>query len=653
MKIVTEEAAPVTRVRRSVPPNVAAAVGKALAKLPADRFATAKEFAEALTDPMFADPAGSPVRTSRWKPALVGGILVGILAGAAGGRMLSPRAGVATAEASREQVTFHGRAQRPAIAPAGDYLAYVDTRCEHAGVGRCRSALVVQEPGSTQPRTLIADALSLDTPRWTHDGRTVIVAGQLDGEREGLFAVSRLSATAQLIGPRGAYDTHPAGDTVLVVPARRGDAGIGLLISLPGGSVVDSIPLPFGAVTDVSWSPDGRHLAANTGRRLQIVDRSGRRTADLPTSTRATIRWTTTGRGLLYFRTGPVREDQFVRLPVDREGRIDGPATIVLDRIATLYRGEFDIARGTGRMLIGTGDATTDLWSFDLGARPVTGRRETRGTTWFGNPELSADGRLLYYYRGDALGDNVYSLDRTTDRETALTVQRLPGGSALRLAADGKRLAYVHTTEATARLEVITLPSGRISGVAADIDDYLVVPVPPGGYLAQSGSGVLQVADSLGGRWRALGIPDSLRITRFDLSPEGTRAAFVATANDISFAPGSDRTPNGRRVLLVGVASLAGDTVRMIRQLDAEEASPSIGWSRDGTINLGRWLAADEGPSLWRLSPTDGRLDRTADLPVGCRPDSIRLSADGRTGTCTAEDFRSDVWFVGAEETRR
>ncbi len=40
MKIVTEEAAPVTKLRKAVPPNVAAAVAKSLEKLPADRFAT-------------------------------------------------------------------------------------------------------------------------------------------------------------------------------------------------------------------------------------------------------------------------------------------------------------------------------------------------------------------------------------------------------------------------------------------------------------------------------------------------------------------------------------------------------------------------------------------------------------------------------------
>jgi Tol biopolymer transport system component/tRNA A-37 threonylcarbamoyl transferase component Bud32 len=53
MKIVTEEAAPVTKLRKSVPANVAAAVSKTLEKLPADRFASAKEFADALTNPAF------------------------------------------------------------------------------------------------------------------------------------------------------------------------------------------------------------------------------------------------------------------------------------------------------------------------------------------------------------------------------------------------------------------------------------------------------------------------------------------------------------------------------------------------------------------------------------------------------------------------
>ena len=47
MKIVTEEVAPVTRLRKSVPRNVAAALANALEKLPADRFESAASFARA------------------------------------------------------------------------------------------------------------------------------------------------------------------------------------------------------------------------------------------------------------------------------------------------------------------------------------------------------------------------------------------------------------------------------------------------------------------------------------------------------------------------------------------------------------------------------------------------------------------------------
>jgi Tol biopolymer transport system component/tRNA A-37 threonylcarbamoyl transferase component Bud32 len=53
MKIVTEEVAPVTRWRKSVPRNVALALANTLEKLPADRFESAAKFGEALTNPAF------------------------------------------------------------------------------------------------------------------------------------------------------------------------------------------------------------------------------------------------------------------------------------------------------------------------------------------------------------------------------------------------------------------------------------------------------------------------------------------------------------------------------------------------------------------------------------------------------------------------
>jgi len=66
MKIITDRARPVTDLRKSVPAHVAAALAKALEKLPADRFASAKEFREALLNPGLTLAGGT--RTS-WSGA--------------------------------------------------------------------------------------------------------------------------------------------------------------------------------------------------------------------------------------------------------------------------------------------------------------------------------------------------------------------------------------------------------------------------------------------------------------------------------------------------------------------------------------------------------------------------------------------------------
>jgi Tol biopolymer transport system component/tRNA A-37 threonylcarbamoyl transferase component Bud32 len=106
MKIVTEEAAPVTKLRKAVPPNVAAAVAMSLEKLPADRFESAKAFAEALGNAAFRNaggPASGPARTSR---ALAREPAVLALAGIAGALLVAVAA-----------LTLGGdEAQEPAVA---------------------------------------------------------------------------------------------------------------------------------------------------------------------------------------------------------------------------------------------------------------------------------------------------------------------------------------------------------------------------------------------------------------------------------------------------------------------------------------------------------------------------------------------------------
>ncbi|MGH7593797.1 MAG: hypothetical protein ACRELE_08110, partial [Gemmatimonadales bacterium] len=93
MKIIAEDVQPVTKHRKAVPTNVAAAVAKSLEKLPADRFESAKAFAEALGNAAFTTmhPAGVggratvPRWANRWLVAalgvvlLAGGVVSGVL----------------------------------------------------------------------------------------------------------------------------------------------------------------------------------------------------------------------------------------------------------------------------------------------------------------------------------------------------------------------------------------------------------------------------------------------------------------------------------------------------------------------------------------------------------------------------------------------
>jgi len=96
MKIIAESVEPVTKYRKSVPPNVAAAVAKSLEKLPADRFESAKAFADALGNTAFTTMHATSMgghtnasRRSHWVMPVAGFVL---LAGGLGlGALLTRR----------------------------------------------------------------------------------------------------------------------------------------------------------------------------------------------------------------------------------------------------------------------------------------------------------------------------------------------------------------------------------------------------------------------------------------------------------------------------------------------------------------------------------------------------------------------------------
>ena len=178
VKIIADEARPVGEVRKSVPANVAAAVAKALEKLPADRFETARAFADALADPGFrvAGPGGAGVaggagalRSRTRDPAFLtlAGVSVLLLAAAAWG-WLRP---VAQPVVSRYRTMLWDTAQvRPAlvgtgvaISPDGGTVVFVDSTAS----GR---HLFAKQRDQLEATPLTGTDGAADAPRFSPDG---------------------------------------------------------------------------------------------------------------------------------------------------------------------------------------------------------------------------------------------------------------------------------------------------------------------------------------------------------------------------------------------------------------------------------------------------------------------------------------------------
>jgi eukaryotic-like serine/threonine-protein kinase len=141
MKIIAEPVAAVTTHRKNVPANVAAAVAQALEKLPADRFDSARAFADALANPSFTlATAAGPAATGRLgsQRRLIYGVAgvaaVAIVAALWGWLRPRPDAPVISyglALPERQGPISGGSA--PAAAPDGSYLVYVGSTADGRG----------------------------------------------------------------------------------------------------------------------------------------------------------------------------------------------------------------------------------------------------------------------------------------------------------------------------------------------------------------------------------------------------------------------------------------------------------------------------------------------------------------------------------------
>jgi serine/threonine-protein kinase len=133
-KVITEKPASVTILRDTVPLHVAAAIQKALAKLPADRFHSAADFAEALVNPGFAISGPTPSGAAAAAPrrSMVRWVWPGLTAvfgGVAAWALLRPSPPVPVTRYGLTFPTGQELRIRPwailGMAPDGSWLAYV------------------------------------------------------------------------------------------------------------------------------------------------------------------------------------------------------------------------------------------------------------------------------------------------------------------------------------------------------------------------------------------------------------------------------------------------------------------------------------------------------------------------------------------------
>ncbi len=446
MRIIADAPRPVTELRKSVPPNVAAAVSRALEKLPADRFESAKAFADALADRHFTTAsesiAGSVSGGSlgRWLRSPFSVAAVALLVVSAGALLVfstrdaaepmpvpvvafplidSLTAALSFALADdgtmifvRDQQIFVRRAGeltesplggvfdtvasfRPILSPDGAEIAFVAT----SGSGRTRRDVLRRASlrgGRVSTLWTAEDEVAWVIPlAWSEDGSVFVTLAQ-----GSTFASARI---ARLKESGGEIDTITA---ALALEAEL----------LPGGKAVVAC------------------VISGNSTRVQSIDLATRERVTLANDS-CNPRWSPTGHVLFSEFDGTLRA-----LPFDPHQLVaTGAAMAVLDGLASdRSTGQFELgATGTLVYVAGPASRTFEgleptLVSLDGSASPLPLRR-----TDHGDADFSPDGRLMAYTRDGQIW--LYDLDLGTHRQftTVGGFHHDPVWSP-----DGTRLAY-------------------------------------------------------------------------------------------------------------------------------------------------------------------------------------------------------------------
>jgi eukaryotic-like serine/threonine-protein kinase len=627
-------------VRPEVPQGIDDALARALARAPADRFASAAELRQALrsgTTPSgtgtFAAPAPLRPIISRRAAALLGGaaVLVAVMLVAF---WLRPRA--AAPAMTSQHLTYTGKAMMPALSPDGQSVAYISgTR-----------SLVVQRLDGSDPVVLVPPVRFAAWPRWSQDGRTILLVMFRDSlTLAATWAVPSTGGTARkVLDDQLAFDADPGSTLLVRVPRERHRIEV---LDWTTGRVVQTIPLPAEAddgFASVEWSPDHRWFAVAAFGAVWTVPATGGPAARLLTG--ANPRWSA-GSDAVYVLGSHHGSEAVYRVSVDpASGAARGAPTLVASLPGLK---EFDVR---GHRLIysiaATGQQARALvfGAPGTGQSPATDRVVSQGTAPVTNVALSADGRTIAFSQQRGDDQNIYVVP--FDSGAARAVAASPAQeSAPAVSPDGSRIAFVRQDSASTALMVADIASGsaqRVGSLPISGRNPVLVSVnrprwsADGQHIAYPAQDQRHVAlvDLAHGTEQDFTIPDSVGSAYGEVVPSPNGDALVASTL--------------RRMTDWGEVWTSADERGPWRRASTPfgENHP-IAWHADGWVYLEnhRGIGTDYGAlqlELWRTRGPAGAPVFVARLPEGCMQADV--AADGRRVVCVSIRTESDL-YVG------
>ena len=644
-KLLTEPPTKLRVIRNTVPEVVERAVGKALSKVPADRFATAGAFARALGVP--AGPT-SVMPARRWSArpmvaalGLAAGVAVVALIGLSVREKWGVAKGVGVTLTDRRQITFTGHVSLPAISSNGKTLAYRTSNCGPAG---CTYGVELQDVGGAASRRLFDGASAIYSIEWSPDSRNLLFSATTN-PLFGMFVVSALGDTPRLVSYGASF--FAGGDSLLLRRTPVDTEDKWLLVSGLDGRARDSIHVagPGEKLTFFTGVPGSRWIVVGIYPRFvshsnkmafesRVIERDGRVVSRTLVGDAGNYPQGHASSDALWVAPGGLswpRRD-VLRIPLDSAtGRLSSS----IDTLSIGVFTSFGVTADGRHLVFDEGSTEFDLWGLDV-REAVRGvfpeQKHLLHSTSAIDVRLSPNGNRLVV--GHDLGRSAAGLQRWFTRpfgDGAETPLALAGLTAETIWSDDSTVAIRDRVPAGARLALMDVRTGVVR-------DALVVPDPvPNAYAHLPTGGWVWVR-----AWKpemSVQLPADTFPRRIPLPAWYSAAFYADLSRDGRFVAFSGSNAPNADSMRVSVLSLADSAVTP--WFTSFDALGQVSWLKDGSL----LVLVGETPetySIYRLLGP-GRAEKLGAIPR--RVSSVSVSRDLKRAAVVVHDYRGDAWM--------